>query len=123
MSVQIRQVTRYPVIRLAKLALWALQGDHVASAWRPCDDHVCGTVAISAGEKKTKKKQKIERNCDKHGSEADGLALTLFAWAFTRAWTEAVSALIEVTILPMRFIKSWAEILTTRAVELPGAGV
>jgi hypothetical protein len=55
--------------------------------------------------------------------EADGLALTLFAWAFTRAWTETVSALIDVAILPIRFIKSWAEMLTTGAAELPGAGV
>jgi hypothetical protein len=36
---------------------------------------------------------------------------------------EAVSALMDVTILPIRFIKSWAEILMTSAVELPGAGV
>jgi hypothetical protein len=51
-------VTRYPVIRLAKLVLWALQDNRVASAWRPCDNHVCGTVAISAGGKKTRKKNK-----------------------------------------------------------------
>jgi hypothetical protein len=37
--------------------------------------------------------------------EADELTLALFAWAFTRAWTEAISALIEVAILPIRFIK------------------
>jgi hypothetical protein len=61
-SIQNRRVTRYPVIRLAKLALWALQGDCVASAWRPCDNHVCGAVAISASEKKDKEKQKIEHN-------------------------------------------------------------
>jgi hypothetical protein len=52
------------VIWLAKLALWALQSDRVASAWLPCDNHVCGAVAISAGEKKTKKKRKIGHNCD-----------------------------------------------------------
>jgi hypothetical protein len=52
------------VIRLAKLALWALQDNRVASAWRPCDNHVCGAVAISAGKKKTRKKQKIGRNHD-----------------------------------------------------------
>jgi hypothetical protein len=46
------------MIRLAKLALWALQDDRMASAWRPCDNHVCGAVAISANEKKTKKKAK-----------------------------------------------------------------
>jgi hypothetical protein len=46
------------VIRLAKLALWALQDDRVASAWRPCDNHVCGAVAISAGKKKTEKSKK-----------------------------------------------------------------
>jgi hypothetical protein len=46
------------VIRLAKLALWALQDDRVASAWHPCDNHVCGVVAISAGKKKTKKSEK-----------------------------------------------------------------
>jgi hypothetical protein len=46
------------MIRLAKLALWALQDDRVALAWRPCDDHVCGAVAISAGEKKTRKSEK-----------------------------------------------------------------
>jgi hypothetical protein len=55
--------------------------------------------------------------------EVDGLALTLFAWAFTRAWTEAVSALIEVAILPIRFIRSWVEILMIGAAELQGAGV
>jgi hypothetical protein len=55
------------VIRLAKLALWVLQGNRVASAWRPCDNHVCGTVAISAGEKKTKKKRKIGCNRDTNG--------------------------------------------------------
>jgi hypothetical protein len=52
------RVTRYLVIRLAKLALWALQVDRVASAWRPCDNHVCGAVAISAGEKKIEKSKK-----------------------------------------------------------------
>jgi hypothetical protein len=52
------QIARYPVIRLAKLVLWALQGDCIASAWRPCDNHVCGAVAISAGEKKTEKSKK-----------------------------------------------------------------
>jgi hypothetical protein len=57
-SVQNRRVTRYPVIRLAKLALWALQDDRVASAWHLWDNHVCGAVAISAGEKKTKKSKK-----------------------------------------------------------------
>jgi hypothetical protein len=57
-SVQKGRVTRYPVIRLAKLALWALQDDHVASAWRPCDNYVCGAVAISAGEKKNKEEAK-----------------------------------------------------------------
>jgi hypothetical protein len=36
---------------------------------------------------------------------------------------EAVNALIKVAILPIRFIKSWAETLTTGAVELPEAGV
>jgi hypothetical protein len=46
------------VIRLAKLALWALQGDRVALAWLPCDNHVCGAVAISAGKKKTEKSEK-----------------------------------------------------------------
>jgi hypothetical protein len=46
------------MIRLAKLALWALQDDRVASAWRPYDNHVCGAVAMSAGEKKTKKNEK-----------------------------------------------------------------
>jgi hypothetical protein len=51
-------VTRYPMIRLAKLALWALQDDRVASAWRPCDNYVCGAMAISASEKKTKKNKK-----------------------------------------------------------------
>jgi hypothetical protein len=56
-------------------------------------------------------------------SEADGLVLTLFAWAFTRAWTDMVSALIKVAILPIRFIKSWVEILMTGAAELLGAGV
>jgi hypothetical protein len=61
-SVQNKWVTRYLVIRLAKLALWALQDGHVASAWLPCDNYVCGTVAISTGEKKTRKKQKIGRN-------------------------------------------------------------
>jgi hypothetical protein len=59
----------------------------------------------------------------KRDPEADGLALALFAWAFTRAWMEAVSALIKVAILPIRFIKSWAEILTIGAVELLGVGV
>jgi hypothetical protein len=52
------QIARYPVIWLAKLALWALQYDRVALAWHPCDNHVCGTVAISAGEKETKKSKK-----------------------------------------------------------------
>jgi hypothetical protein len=52
------------VIRLAKLALWALQDDRVVSAWHPCDNHVCGAVAISAGEKKDKEKRKIGRNRD-----------------------------------------------------------
>jgi hypothetical protein len=51
-------VTRYPVIRLAKLALRALQDDCMASAWRPCDNHVCGAVATSAGEKNTEKSKK-----------------------------------------------------------------
>jgi hypothetical protein len=46
------------VIRLAKLALWALQDDRMALAWRPYDNHVCGAVAISAGEKKTEKSKK-----------------------------------------------------------------
>jgi hypothetical protein len=46
------------MIRLAKLALWALQDDCVASAWRSCDNHVCGAVATSAGKKKTKKSEK-----------------------------------------------------------------
>jgi hypothetical protein len=55
--------------------------------------------------------------------KVDGLALTLFAWAFTRAWTEVVSALMQVAILPIRFIRSWAEILTIGAVELLGVGV
>jgi hypothetical protein len=53
-----RQVTRYPVIWLAKLALWALQDNHMASAWLPCNNHVCGAVAISTGEEKTKKSEK-----------------------------------------------------------------
>jgi hypothetical protein len=52
------------MIRLAKLALWALQDDRVASAWHPCDNHVCGAMAISAGEKKKKKERKIGRNRD-----------------------------------------------------------
>jgi hypothetical protein len=52
------RVARYPVIQLAKLALWALQDDLVASAWHSCDGHVCGAVAISAGEKKTRKSEK-----------------------------------------------------------------
>jgi hypothetical protein len=52
------------VIRLAKLALWALQNDRVALAWRPCDNHVCGAVAISTGKKKDKEKRKIGRNRD-----------------------------------------------------------
>jgi hypothetical protein len=55
--------------------------------------------------------------------EVDGLVFTLFAWAFTRAWTEAVRALIDVAVLPIRFIRSWAEMLTTGAAELLGAGV
>jgi hypothetical protein len=53
-----RWVTRYPVIWLAKLVLWALQNDHVASAWLPCDNYVCDAVAISASEKKTRKSKK-----------------------------------------------------------------
>jgi hypothetical protein len=53
-----RRVTRYPVIRLAKLALWVLQDNRVALAWLLCDNHVCGAVAISAGKKKTKKSKK-----------------------------------------------------------------
>jgi hypothetical protein len=53
-----RQVTRYPVIQLAKLVLWALQDDRIASAWLPCDNYVCGAVAISAGKKKTEKSKK-----------------------------------------------------------------
>jgi hypothetical protein len=53
-----RRITRYPVIRLAKLALWVLQDNCVASAWHPCINHVCGAVAISAGEKKTRKSKK-----------------------------------------------------------------
>jgi hypothetical protein len=57
-SVQNRRVTRYPVIRLAKLVLWVLQDDRVASAWHPCDNHVCGAVAISASAKKTEKSKK-----------------------------------------------------------------
>jgi hypothetical protein len=51
--------------------LWALQGDRVASAWRPCDNHVCGAVAISAGEKKDKEKRKIGRNRDSNLSIHD----------------------------------------------------
>jgi hypothetical protein len=46
------------VIWLAKLALWALQDNCVASAWRLCDNYMCGAVAISAGKKKTKKSKK-----------------------------------------------------------------
>jgi hypothetical protein len=46
------------VIWLAKLALWALQGNHVASAWLLYDNYVCGTVAISASKKKTRKSKK-----------------------------------------------------------------
>jgi hypothetical protein len=53
-----RQITRYLVIQLAKLALWVLQDGCVALAWLPCDNHVCGAVAISAGKKKTKKSEK-----------------------------------------------------------------
>jgi hypothetical protein len=53
------------VIWLAKLALWVLQDNCVASAWRPCNDHVCGAVAISAGKKKDKEKQKSECNHDR----------------------------------------------------------
>jgi hypothetical protein len=60
------RVARYPVIQLAKLALWALQDNCVASAWLLCDNHMYGTVAISAGKKKTKKKQKIGRNHDSY---------------------------------------------------------
>jgi hypothetical protein len=51
-------ITRYPVIRLAKLALWVLQDNCMASAWHLCDNHVCGVVAISAGKKKTRKSKK-----------------------------------------------------------------
>jgi hypothetical protein len=58
-----------------------------------------------------------------HDLEVNRLVLTLFAWAFTRAWMEVVSTLIEVAILPIRFIKSWAEMLTTGAVELLGAEI
>jgi hypothetical protein len=58
LSVQNRRVTRYLVIWLAKLVLWVLQNDCVASAWRSCDNHVCGAVAISASKKKTKKSEK-----------------------------------------------------------------
>jgi hypothetical protein len=61
------RVTRYPMIRLAKLALSALQDDRVALAWRPCDNHVCGAVAISADEKKNKEKRKIGRNRNTRG--------------------------------------------------------
>jgi hypothetical protein len=53
------------MIQLAKLALWALQDNRVASAWHPCDNHVCGAVAISAGEKKDKEKRKIGCNRDR----------------------------------------------------------
>jgi hypothetical protein len=49
------QVARYPVIRLAKLVLWALQDDYVALAWLSCENYVCGAVAISTSKKKTKK--------------------------------------------------------------------
>jgi hypothetical protein len=51
-------VARYLVIQLAKLVLWALQDDRVASAWHPCDNLVCGAVAISADEKKTRESKK-----------------------------------------------------------------
>jgi hypothetical protein len=61
-SIQKGWVARYPVIRLAKLVLWALQEDRVASAWHPYDNHVCGTVAITTGKKE---KQKIGYNCNK----------------------------------------------------------
>jgi hypothetical protein len=57
-SVQKGRVTRYLVIWLAKLVLWVLQDDRVALAWHLCDGHVCGAVAISAGEKKTEKGKK-----------------------------------------------------------------
>jgi hypothetical protein len=59
------------MIRLAKLVLWVLQNDCVASAWRPCDNYVCGAVAISAGKKKTEKKQKIGRNRNKYVHKHD----------------------------------------------------
>jgi hypothetical protein len=64
MSVQKGRVTRYPVIQLAKLVLWALQDNRVASAWRPCDNHVCGAVANKHWQEKDKEKQKIGHNCD-----------------------------------------------------------
>jgi hypothetical protein len=35
-----RQVTRYSVIQLAKLALWALQDNCVASTWLLCDNYI-----------------------------------------------------------------------------------
>jgi hypothetical protein len=68
-SIQKSWVARYLMIRLAKLALQALQDGCVASAWRLCDNHVCGAVAISASEKKTRKKRKIERNRDSYHQE------------------------------------------------------
>jgi hypothetical protein len=52
------RVARYLVIWFAKLVLWALQDNCVASAWRPYDNHVYGAVAISAGKKKTRKSKK-----------------------------------------------------------------
>jgi hypothetical protein len=53
------------MIRLAKLALWALQDDRVASAWHPCDNHVCGAVANKRRREKDREKRKIGRNRDK----------------------------------------------------------
>jgi hypothetical protein len=47
-----------PVIWLAKLVLWVLQDDCMVLAWHLCDNHVCGTVAISASKKKTRKSKK-----------------------------------------------------------------
>jgi hypothetical protein len=45
------------MIRLAKLALWALQDDHVALAWLPCDNHVWryGNKHQQEKDKKSKK--------------------------------------------------------------------
>jgi hypothetical protein len=57
-SVQKGWVTRYPVIRLAKLVLWVLQNDRMALAWCLCDNYVCGAVAIGASKKKTRKSKK-----------------------------------------------------------------